>query len=294
MSGARRAADRRVVGLERDAGRLGPPADAAGTARPTRRRIEPATSPGNCASLMMTDGVQGAALVDATDGDLLAGESRDDAGRPGRAAAAWRRCCALTARRIEDMGLAGSLEEFSRRLPAPRTTCVRPLARRPHQFLFARLDTPACQSGAAAVQAGRGRTRPRAKLSPGGYHRRCASSDHAAMSQVLFDYTRQDATGASSTAHAWAQVPATLTPAERATAKARAAALLQQHNAVLVAHYYVDGDLQDLAQETGGCVADSLEMARFGRDHAAQTLVVAGVRFMGETREDPVARTSAC
>jgi quinolinate synthase len=50
-----------------------------------------------------------------------------------------------------------------------------------------------------------------------------------------------------------------------------------------VAHYYVDGDLQDLAQQTGGCVADSLEMARFGRDHAAGTLVV-GVRFMGETK----------
>ena len=52
---------------------------------------------------------------------------------------------------------------------------------------------------------------------------------------------------------------------------------------MLVAHYYVDGDLQDLALETGGCVADSLEMARFGRDHASRTLVVAGVRFMGET-----------
>ena len=52
---------------------------------------------------------------------------------------------------------------------------------------------------------------------------------------------------------------------------------------MLVAHYYVDGDLQDLAEETGGCVSDSLEMARFGRDHPAKTLVVAGVRFMGET-----------
>ena len=59
--------------------------------------------------------------------------------------------------------------------------------------------------------------------------------------------------------------------------------MLKQHDAVLVAHYYVDGDLQDLALETGGCVADSLEMARFGRDHPSQTLVVAGVRFMGET-----------
>jgi quinolinate synthase len=63
----------------------------------------------------------------------------------------------------------------------------------------------------------------------------------------------------------------------------RARELLKQHDAVLVAHYYVDGELQDLALETGGCVADSLEMARFGRDHPAQTLVVAGVRFMGET-----------
>ena len=42
-------------------------------------------------------------------------------------------------------------------------------------------------------------------------------------------------------------------------------------------------DLQDLAEATGGIVSDSLEMARFGRDHPAQTLVVAGVRFMGES-----------
>jgi quinolinate synthase len=59
--------------------------------------------------------------------------------------------------------------------------------------------------------------------------------------------------------------------------------LLKQRNAVLVAHYYTDGRLQDLAEETGGCVADSLEMARFGKEHEAETLVVAGVRFMGET-----------
>jgi quinolinate synthase len=102
-------------------------------------------------------------------------------------------------------------------------------------------------------------------------------------SAVLFDYTRQDASGASCTAHAWAKVPAPLTPAERQALKARAAALLKARDAVLVAHYYVDGDLQDLALETGGCVADSLEMARFGREHAAKTLIVAGVRFMGET-----------
>ena len=103
------------------------------------------------------------------------------------------------------------------------------------------------------------------------------------MTQVLFDYTRQDASGASCVAHAWAKLPPPLNPQQRVDWKARAAALLKKHNAVLVAHYYVDGDLQDLALETGGCVADSLEMARFGRDHASRTLVVAGVRFMGET-----------
>lgn len=105
----------------------------------------------------------------------------------------------------------------------------------------------------------------------------------AAMDQVSFDYPRQDAEGATCTAHAWAKVPAPLTTAQRQDLATRAADLLKQHNAVLVAHYYVDGALQDLALATGGIVSDSLEMARFGRDHAAQTLVVAGVRFMGET-----------
>jgi quinolinate synthase len=78
-------------------------------------------------------------------------------------------------------------------------------------------------------------------------------------------------------------VPPALPADEKAAVKARIKELLVSHNAVLVAHYYVDGDLQDLALETGGCVSDSLEMARFGRDHAAQTLIVAGVKFMGES-----------
>ncbi len=59
--------------------------------------------------------------------------------------------------------------------------------------------------------------------------------------------------------------------------------MLREQNGVLVAHYYTDGRIQDLAEETGGCVADSLEMARFGTASSAETLVVAGVRFMGET-----------
>jgi len=60
-------------------------------------------------------------------------------------------------------------------------------------------------------------------------------------------------------------------------------AMLEEQNAVLVAHYYTDPVIQELAEETGGCVSDSLEMARFGRDHSAQKLIVAGVKFMGET-----------
>ncbi|WP_394179220.1 quinolinate synthase NadA [Marinomonas posidonica] len=59
--------------------------------------------------------------------------------------------------------------------------------------------------------------------------------------------------------------------------------LLKAKNAVLVAHYYTDDAIQELAEETGGVIADSLEMARFGANHDAQTLVVAGVKFMGET-----------
>ena len=100
---------------------------------------------------------------------------------------------------------------------------------------------------------------------------------------VLFDYRRADSAGTTCTAQAWAKAPPALGPQERTDVVARIKALLKERQAVLVAHYYVDGAIQDLALETGGCVADSLEMARFGRDHPARTLVVAGVRFMGET-----------
>ena len=85
------------------------------------------------------------------------------------------------------------------------------------------------------------------------------------------------------TQYAWARVPPEPTLTERAELKEGIKALLKARDAVMVSHYYVHPDLQDLALETGGIVSDSLEMARFGRDHAAQTLVVSGVRFMGET-----------
>ena len=74
-----------------------------------------------------------------------------------------------------------------------------------------------------------------------------------------------------------------LTADEKEELKGRIRKLLEEQNAVLVAHYYTDGELQALAEETGGCVADSLEMARFGTTTHADTIVVCGVRFMGET-----------
>lgn len=88
-------------------------------------------------------------------------------------------------------------------------------------------------------------------------------------------------------AHAIPDVPPVveehLESGEREALVARIKRLLVDQDAVLVAHYYTAADLQRLAEETGGCVSDSLEMARFGHASKARTLVVAGVRFMGET-----------
>ncbi|MEX2524420.1 MAG: quinolinate synthase NadA [Gammaproteobacteria bacterium] len=75
----------------------------------------------------------------------------------------------------------------------------------------------------------------------------------------------------------------TLPEEERQELKERIKRLLKEQNAVIIAHYYVDADLQLLADETGGHVSDSLDMARYGHDAPQQTLVVCGVRFMGET-----------
>ncbi|MFT4580686.1 MAG: quinolinate synthase [Gammaproteobacteria bacterium] len=88
------------------------------------------------------------------------------------------------------------------------------------------------------------------------------------------------------------ELPDFAVPAHRLTPRSTAGdaqlkdeikALLDKQNAVLVAHYYTDPAIQALADESGGYVSDSLDMARFGHEHPAKTLVVAGVRFMGET-----------
>jgi len=83
--------------------------------------------------------------------------------------------------------------------------------------------------------------------------------------------------------HLNSAAPTQLSSAESAVLEQRIREMLVTENAVIVAHYYTAPEIQALAEATGGCVSDSLEMARFGRDHPATTLIVAGVRFMGET-----------
>jgi quinolinate synthase len=112
------------------------------------------------------------------------------------------------------------------------------------------------------------------------------SNPSNSMIDVEYEQPQPDATakgGHCDTKHIWAKVPVEPGPAERAALKDKIRRLLKERNAVMVSHYYVHPDLQDLAEETGGLVSDSLEMARFGRDHPATTLLVSGVRFMGET-----------
>jgi len=81
----------------------------------------------------------------------------------------------------------------------------------------------------------------------------------------------------------WAQSQKPRTEAEKTALIEEIRELLKREDAAIVAHYYTDPEIQALAEATGGCVSDSLEMARFGHDHSASTLLVAGVRFMGET-----------
>jgi len=80
-----------------------------------------------------------------------------------------------------------------------------------------------------------------------------------------------------------AEEPASLSASEQSEYRQQLKQLMQEKNARLVAHYYTDPVLQVLAEESGGFVGDSLEMARFGKECDADILVVAGVRFMGES-----------
>ncbi|MCK4743678.1 MAG: quinolinate synthase NadA [Sulfuriflexus sp.] len=99
------------------------------------------------------------------------------------------------------------------------------------------------------------------------------------MPKVDDDSVRKAAASAADVAYS---IPS-ISEQEKTQLKQRIREQLKAKNAVLIAHYYVDADIQELAEETGGYVSDSLDMANFGNQHSASTLVVAGVRFMGET-----------
>src|SRR5205809_8051729 len=55
--------------------------------------------------------------------------------------------------------------------------------------------------------------------------------------------------------------------------------LKRREDATILAHYYQDGDIQDLADFTG----DSLKLARAATTVATKTIVFCGVHFMAET-----------
>ncbi|MEC9282845.1 MAG: quinolinate synthase NadA [Bdellovibrionota bacterium] len=55
--------------------------------------------------------------------------------------------------------------------------------------------------------------------------------------------------------------------------------LKKQRNAVILAHYYEDGEIQDIADFTG----DSLYLAQRGAESDADVILLAGVVFMGES-----------
>ena len=55
--------------------------------------------------------------------------------------------------------------------------------------------------------------------------------------------------------------------------------LRREKNAVIMAHYYQIGDIQDIADMVG----DSLALAQYAAKTEADIIVLCGVHFMGET-----------
>ena len=67
--------------------------------------------------------------------------------------------------------------------------------------------------------------------------------------------------------------------AEGTDLKAEIRRLCEEKNAVILAHYYTTGDIQDVADFVG----DSLALARKAAETDAQVMVMCGVHFMAET-----------
>ena len=62
-----------------------------------------------------------------------------------------------------------------------------------------------------------------------------------------------------------------------------ASELIKKKNCKLVAHYYADPLVQNLAEISGGFIGDSLDMAIWSQKQDSESIIVAGVYFMGET-----------
>ena len=108
--------------------------------------------------------------------------------------------------------------------------------------------------------------------------------NHAEIIQVDYEHP------GCATSAAWAKVPREPNTFEKNELITRIKHMLKEQDAVLVSHYYVHADLQDLAEETGGIVSDSLDMASFGHQHPGKTIIVAGVRSTwAEATEEEVA-----
>ena len=71
------------------------------------------------------------------------------------------------------------------------------------------------------------------------------------LKSVQYDKPHFSHAGQCGIGEAWARIPPELDRAQRLRTAERIRALLHERDAVLVAHYYVDGELQDLARETG-------------------------------------------
>ena len=59
--------------------------------------------------------------------------------------------------------------------------------------------------------------------------------------------------------------------------------IVLDENIYLISHYYTDPKIQKITEELNGCVSDSLQMAKAGSISDSDTIVVSGVKFMGET-----------
>lgn len=73
--------------------------------------------------------------------------------------------------------------------------------------------------------------------------------------------------------------PGNKTEAEQSVLKAEIQKLKQERGAIILAHYYQDKEIQEIADIVG----DSFQLARAAQEAEVPVIVMAGVRFMAET-----------